>query len=289
MAAPPLSPENARELADLRLRAYGPGADIQRDPGAQRRLRELELMVRDPPGAQDSAPALRPAPAPAKTPTPNGAGPVEHKDAEASLATESKPDAAPDPDAAPATNPDAPQDAAPAPPARAHPLWRRPAVWAVAAVSLVLGVVIGLTSVWASTDRPDLTLELTTQPAERGDNWERALSAWGFEPGSVVPFQPYNGLGVWTARSDSGARCVLVSSAASPLTASCAAADLDPTLDLTVWEGMDMYFADPPPVGTVIRFVARQRVVDVWERLPGGAERDQSLDTSWSDWSPSTP
>lgn len=37
-----MTPDEERELDGLRARAYGPGADIQHDPAALRRLRELE-------------------------------------------------------------------------------------------------------------------------------------------------------------------------------------------------------------------------------------------------------
>ncbi len=46
MAATPLSPENQRELADLRARAYGPNADNSLDPQEVQRLTELEDRAR---------------------------------------------------------------------------------------------------------------------------------------------------------------------------------------------------------------------------------------------------
>src|SRR4029450_3948501 len=60
MDAPSLTPERSRELADLRRRAYGPDADIQRDPGALHRLHELEALAREEPAAAEApAPATQ--------------------------------------------------------------------------------------------------------------------------------------------------------------------------------------------------------------------------------------
>jgi hypothetical protein len=62
MVATPLSPENERELADLRARAYGPDAERSLDPREIARLTELEDLVRpsiarsasaEPPPAED--------------------------------------------------------------------------------------------------------------------------------------------------------------------------------------------------------------------------------------------
>lgn len=51
--------DRAAELRELRLRAYGPDADIESDPAALARLRELEGMRRAAPGA--SSPGAAPA------------------------------------------------------------------------------------------------------------------------------------------------------------------------------------------------------------------------------------
>lgn len=68
-----MTPPNDDELQVLRRRAYGPNADIHRDPGAFERLRELEGSVRGPvPGTSAGsseasvAPAGQAGPAPAE-------------------------------------------------------------------------------------------------------------------------------------------------------------------------------------------------------------------------------
>lgn len=63
----PVIDEDARELADLRRRAYGPDADIHADPVALARLSELERMReaergrRDAPAGASAAPAAAPS------------------------------------------------------------------------------------------------------------------------------------------------------------------------------------------------------------------------------------
>ena len=69
MAATPLSPENERELAALRARAYGPSADILLDPRGLARLTQLEGMARP-----DAAPSA--STEPATTADGHAAGPI---------------------------------------------------------------------------------------------------------------------------------------------------------------------------------------------------------------------
>lgn len=56
------------ELASLRSRAYGPSADIDRDPDARQRLSELEALARDP--VANPRVGTDPSPEPASPPLP---------------------------------------------------------------------------------------------------------------------------------------------------------------------------------------------------------------------------
>src|SRR4051794_13018106 len=83
MDAPSPTPERSRELADLRQRAYGPGADIDRDPDAVRRLGELEALAREQP-----EPTAAPEPAREEQPTrPRLGVPAENVDEPAPAAS----------------------------------------------------------------------------------------------------------------------------------------------------------------------------------------------------------
>lgn len=273
MDAPSLTPERSRELADLRRRAYGPDADIQRDPEALDRLHELEELVR-----QDAESAASPVAAAERT--------GEDAAAAASPATAASPAASVIASPQTAIVEDDSPGTASAPGAREW--WRRGIVWAIAAVCLLVGVAVGAWGYSLTLPRPDFTLQIDPGSGERAGNWNSVLSSWGVDPGSAVPYGDYNGLDVWTVVSDTGARCILVTHDSNPVSVSCAAQDLDPTMDLTVYPGLEVYFDSPPPDGTVIRFVARTNGIDVWVRGPGAIE-SQRLDTSWSVSTPSVP
>lgn len=72
-----LADESAAELKALRLRAYGPDADIDDDPRALSRLRELEARAAGVPGPDAPAPAAAP-------PATERDGPVAPRDVRAS-------------------------------------------------------------------------------------------------------------------------------------------------------------------------------------------------------------
>lgn len=273
MDAPSQTPELSRELADLRRRAYGPDADIQRDPEALDRLHELEEIVR----VETEAATV----APIEEVEPPSEPVIEGKVS----ATQTEPA---EPTATIAGAQDDPQSRT-AREASARPWWRRGIVWAIAAVSLLAGVAIGAWAYSLTLPRPDFTMEIDPGSGERGNNWNSVLAGWGVDPGSAVPYGQFNGLDVWTVISDHGSRCVLITRESDPMSISCAAQDLDPTLDLTVYPGMAVYFDEPMPDGTLIRMIARTGGIDVWVRTPGVPFEDQSLDTSWRDSAPSAP
>jgi hypothetical protein len=268
MDAPSLTPERSRELADLRRRAYGPDADIHRDPEALDRLHELEELVRI--EAESATPPVQVEP-PARARA-DAAAPPAPTQPTATIVDESS-------DSAPTT---------PAATPRVREWWRRGIVWGIAAVCLLVGVAVGAWGYSMTLPRPDFTLQVDPTSGERAGNWNSVLSSWGVDPGSAVPYGDYNGLDIWTVVSDTGARCILVTHDSNPVSVSCAAQDLDPTMDLTVYPGLEVYFDTPPPEGTVIRFVARTSGIDVWVRGPG-AIQSQGLDTSWSVSIPSEP
>ena len=254
MDAPPLSPARSQELADLRRRAYGPEADIQRDPVAQRRLYELELLAR--PVATESAHERDVDQA-----DPLTSRPVRD---EASEALESTAPGLPVAAEEPA------MEAPPAAPA-ARPLWRRIPLWTIGAVVGVgIGLALGLSWPTSSEPPPDLTLDVEPGAGERGAGFRENLDYWGVDPSTVVPHESFDAIQVWTARAVDESRCLLLSFDGGFLSATCSGAGLDPVLDFTVYDGMSLELETPLPIGTVIRFVGRQGHVDVWVSVPGG-------------------
>ncbi|GAA1991455.1 hypothetical protein [Microbacterium pumilum] len=258
MDAPSLTPGRSRELADLRRRAYGPDADIQRDPGAVARLHELEDLAREQP---TESPAL---PEPARRP--------DRGEPAAAVVTPA--DARNAPDGAGESDPPTPVEPSAVMLAPRRPWWRRPSVWAVAGVSLVVGVVIGAGGLWwisqpDDSAGPDLTLGKSPTGGERGPGFAQNLDYWGIARGSVIAYEPFDTVGVWTARGSDESRCILLSYEGQIFTATCAGRGLDPVYDLTVDDGMPLTYEQPLAVGSVIRFIARKGGIDVWvEAVP---------------------
>lgn len=243
--------ERADELADLRRRAYGPDADIHGDPEALRRLEELEQRAR-PVAAPPGQPRGEEAP-----------GDIEESAAE--QASESPDAIVPESDEhgtdeAPATE---------APGTAVVPWWRRPSIWAVAAVSLVVGGVLSAAAVAWSTppplDPPDATLAIRGG-GEVDPGWLASVRSWGVDPDSLARFEEYDVLGVWSGITANDDRCLLLSYRREIFRAACATAGLDPVLDLYADEGWLFTLNEPLLPGGVIRFVAHPESVDVWFR-----------------------
>jgi hypothetical protein len=222
------------ELAVLRRRAYGPDADIQRDPEALRRLHELEELAL-PPDPDTLAPSESPVPAAVDQPP--------------SVASDSTADEM--------------ERIATAEPAR---WWHSRRLWLVAAVSLTFGLAAGSTAVAASsafsTGRPDTTLNVV--------EWTGDLDFWGMAGGSIVSYERFHDIQVFTGRNAEGSRCLLLGFRDRIFTMTCAIADLDPVLDLSSREWPAFLEGELNP-GGVLRFVARTDGVDVWLR-PGSPE-----------------
>ncbi|GAA1959782.1 hypothetical protein [Microbacterium deminutum] len=258
------SPGGSRELAALRQRAYGPDADIQDDPQALQRLNELEELARQPavlPTLADADP---------KDASPSDAASTSVPRVETGVSS----GAADAPSAEPLAGSRAVGERSgvgggPATPAGRRPWWRSGPVWAVAAVSLVLGLVLGSAVMWLASppvDAPDQTLALVGDSTDRSASWIGSLSSWGVDPSSVSKYESFDTLDVWVGETPQQARCLLLSHMGRIFTSSCAARGLEPLLDLTVSEGLPVHWERPMPAGTVIRFIARTDRVDVWVR-----------------------
>ena len=238
MDAPALSSDRLRELTELRSRAYGPDADIDRDADALARLVELEELAR--------AEAVEPASVdeqPAASASPPG-------NAQTAVTDESV-------DGQP-TRPEA---------EARRPRWRRVPLWAYIVGALVVGLIVGLAVPTLLPPHPVTTLERAPIEGAVLD-----FQMYGIQADSPVRYQPFHDLEVWSARTEQGSTCIVVTSAeAEWMAAGCAPEPLNPTADISFYPGMRPIDGLDLPNGSVVRLILRGDVIEVWiaETLEG--------------------
>lgn len=253
------------ELRQLRLRAYGPDADIDTDPAARARLRELEEARRIP--AQPAAP-IAPRVIPPRPPVPTHSLAARHPD------VGSKPDALA---RASADNP-APAKPVPVPEAVAAAWSRRVARWsrsprAIAVAAIALAFVLALAIVpGLFADRPAATLRIDASYTDDTAGWIDSNSVYlrqlGVEIDDIVRYQNYEEMQVWASRPGTSQRCIFVVFGNQGLWGlNCTPRGLDPITDVTLGPS-----AVPPsmresapdlPDGSVMRFTLKGDSVEV--------------------------
>ncbi|MGP3536001.1 hypothetical protein ACTU3I_14470 [Microbacterium sp. RD1] len=253
MDARALSPDEARELAALRARAYGPEPDIADDARALQRLRDLESAAHGP-GATTSAhhdedPALTRATGSRSrapdTPTP---------ESDTMTAVPSEPVVT--------------VSAAPTP-SRFIRLMRNG--WLVAAVAVVAAAATVWGVLQAVAPRSDLVLGLVSTGGEGSEEFARPsfLDAQDFDLREVQRYEAYGPLDLWLAVAASGDRCLLVDADEYGIVGvSCTPPDLDPIVDVRIWRGMRRDIFGEFAVNTVLRFQYRDGRVHLWVRSP---------------------
>ncbi|WP_137844865.1 hypothetical protein [Microbacterium sp. 2FI] len=236
MDAPSSTPELSRELDDLRRRAYGPDADIHRDPDAAARLSELEAFVRTP---QVEAPAVEEElPADADPPTDASA----HADDPAAASESIRP------------------------PHFLARVGRRVPVWALIATAGVIGLILGVSLPALLAPRPDAVLASVAEQREVDlPEWAPSVRDWLVIEGELTSHEPFEGFEVLTGHNISGAGCVLVVLGQEWIDGRCAAGDLAPSVDFVMYPGTLNPLDEPFPVGSLIRFTLRDDVVEVWK------------------------
>jgi len=222
MDAPALSSDRLRELAELRSRAYGPDADIDRDADALARLVELEELARTEP----TEPASVDAP-PAASASPAGID-------QTAVIGESV-------------------DAEPTRPATEAPRrwWRQVPLWAYIVGALVVGLIVGLAVPTLLPPHPVTTLQQAPIEGAVLD-----FQMYGIEADSPVRYQPFHDLEVWSARTEQGSTCIVVTSdTAEWMAAGCAPEPLNPTADISFYPGMRPIDGLDLPNGSVVRLI----------------------------------
>ncbi|MET0780024.1 MAG: hypothetical protein ABWZ16_00725, partial [Microbacterium sp.] len=95
---------------------------------------------------------------------------------------------------------------------------------------------------------------------------------YGIQADSPVRYQPFHDLEVWSAGTDQGSTCIVVTSPEGEwMAAGCAPEPLDPVADIQFYAGMRPVDGLELPSGSVVRFILRSDVIDVWvaETLEG--------------------
>ena len=128
-------------------------------------------------------------------------------------------------------------------------------------MSVTFGLAAGATAVAASSafsaGGPDTTLDVV--------EWSGDVDFWGVAEESIVSYENYDDIQVFTGTNAAGGRCLLLGFRDRIFTMSCAIADLDPVLDLSARE-WPAFLEGPMNPGGVLRFVGRTDGVDVWLR-----------------------
>jgi hypothetical protein len=244
MHSPATSSAAERELQALRLRAYGPHADIDGDPVALARLEELEAA---------HALAAHGTPPEQSLPSALGSPPV---------------DAPPDRRASPVALATASASVGVAPPSLTRPTAARPRwrAWLIAAaVVAILGLVYSGTRLVG--DHPEATLRPTgSAPDTRVYGMLIYASELRIASSTLRSFGTYRGIETWVGEDAFGSPCLLAfdRSADELLGAECTPPGAELITDVGVWPLWDRDFGADLPDGSVIRFVHRGDTVDVY-------------------------
>lgn len=159
------------------------------------------------------------------------------------------------------------------------------AMLGLAGVSLTVGVVAGIGIAALAQERPSAIL----RPAAPPPAYELPLETWGLEGADAVPYDTIGTVRVWAVSSpdgatigagDGSARCIVtrseVAGATDAQVLACArdsafpaTADLVVLADDAAQRGWGLAADELGlPVGTAVRLVLRDDVVEVWTRTP---------------------
>jgi hypothetical protein len=263
--------QSGDELRSLRQRAYGPNADIQQDPVALERLRQLEAQTAPRrPATVEPVPEFEPEPEWESDPvavTPDAAESAPYPSDEAGSARGQQPDRASAEDAS--GEPSA--DAVPADPIPAEPILPEPPrarrrgalVWAGALTgALLVGATLSYIAVGLTPG------SVGVLQADPDGEWPDDFSPRG--AGSEI-FEDFHGLTIVLVPQDwnggAPSPCLFILSNASRGLiggAGCGAGDFEPIAAITVTEQMPDALIEEFPVGSALQFQLRDGEVVVF-------------------------
>jgi hypothetical protein len=146
--------------------------------------------------------------------------------------------------------------------------WRRRA-WAAGllAASMTVGVFVGLALPWMTAPKAEAQLRPTAVIKD-----EFPFEAVAIDPSTLVQYEDSEMARAWSAESVQGVECLFVVVAQEWWDYGCAPGKLDPTVNFSVIEGVDGAAAAHLPVGSLLRFVLHNGVVEVWIAETSGPE-----------------
>ena len=267
---PPDDPSDIeRELRELRERAYGPAADIERDPEAITRLAELERLQREAYAAAERTQAASARMRVAPPPGPPRAA-VDVSDHAAVPVSASSSSASADSVIPPAS------------------LWRR--ALTTRGGRLLLGVAAGVATFaliygahWLTTPRPAATLHPGTAAGEgeggASERWIEVSSRNGLffsltiDQRTLTLYGTFHGVEVWSAVDDLDNPCLILVDESSQRTLEgvCTPRSGQLIADVGAWPRLGDDFARDLPAGTVLRFHQRGTTIEAFVIEPASA------------------
>ncbi|MET0781985.1 MAG: hypothetical protein ABWZ16_10730 [Microbacterium sp.] len=137
--------------------------------------------------------------------------------------------------------------------------------WALVAGAAVAGILVGLVAPQVSA--PKVVAQL--RPTAESDV-EFPFELTVIDPTMLVRYDDFDAANVWALDSEDGRECLFVSVSLEWLDATCTPGDLDATVDINVGEGTEFAGFLDLPSGSLVRFVLREDVVEVF--VAEGAE-----------------
>jgi hypothetical protein len=125
----------------------------------------------------------------------------------------------------------------------------------------VIGLGAGLAAPALTSQHPVTTL----RAVPLADGVVLDFRMYGIPAESPVRYQAYHGLDVWSATTDEGSVCVVVTTGAGEwMAAGCAPEPLTATADISFSPGMRQIEGLELSDGSVVRFILRGEVMEVW-------------------------
>jgi len=245
-------------LKDLRVRAYGPEADIEADPAAMARLIELEaanVAAADPVSATAPVDSSAADVAPRSTPAPENA----------------------------AVSPAA-QKAEPMIPTTwgensGRSVWQRPTLtrrstWFTVGSIVVVATLI-YAAIWLLSPHPDATLQSTADGPDNSVIQELTADVGDPDLSTLRHFERYRDVAVWSVENGLGDTCLIAwdrEGGSGRFEFQCLPPGVELALHMKVVAGAADGFGEWLADGSVISFHLRENTVDVFVHPPPPAD-----------------